>query len=72
MFAGTKGLMDTIPVDRIREFEKELLDFIEEAHNGILVEIREKKKIEDEGKVSKVIQDFAESFMAGKAADVRD
>jgi F-type H+-transporting ATPase subunit alpha len=35
LFAGGNGYMDDIPVDKVRQFEKELLRFLSSSHPGI-------------------------------------
>jgi F-type H+-transporting ATPase subunit alpha len=71
IFSVTRGLMDKIPINRVREFESALIAHIKDAHVELLNGIREKKVIEDEALFTKVVKDFAEAFLAGKAADVR-
>ncbi|WP_462137889.1 F0F1 ATP synthase subunit alpha [Candidatus Mycalebacterium sp.] len=48
IFAVTKGYLDEYPVSSVRAYEKELLDFFEAKHKGLLDEIRDKKEISDE------------------------
>ena len=36
MFCGTNGLLNKVPVNRVREFEKQYLDIIEAKHRDIL------------------------------------
>src|SRR5947199_574677 len=43
IFAGTKGYLDDLPVERCRKFEEELYRFIDNAHRGGWDEIRTKK-----------------------------
>ena len=35
LFAGGNGLLDDVPVDKVRQFEKELLRFLSSSHPGI-------------------------------------
>ena len=71
IFAVTRGLMDKIPIDRVREFELALLKHVRQAHSELLEGIRKSSKIENEQALEKTIKDFASSFMEGRAADVR-
>ncbi len=48
IFAVTKGYLDEYPVSSVRAYEKELFDFFEAKHRGLLDEIRDKKEISDE------------------------
>jgi len=71
IFSVTRGLMDKVPVNRIREFEKGLVEHLKKAHPNLLNGIREKKVIEEEKVLERTIKDFADAFVAGKAADLR-
>lgn len=48
IFAVTKGYLDDFPVSAVRSYEKELFDFFEAKHKGILDEIRDRKEISKE------------------------
>lgn len=48
IFAVTKGYLDDFPVSAVRSYEKELFDFFEAKHKGILDEIRDRKEISEE------------------------
>ncbi|MBU43774.1 MAG: F0F1 ATP synthase subunit alpha [Spirochaetaceae bacterium] len=71
IFAVTRGLMDKIPLSRAKEFESALISYLHDAHSELVKGIREKKVIEDDKALEATIKDFAESFLAGKAADIR-
>ena len=43
IYCGTKGLLRDIPVEKVNEFEKEYLDFIELKHKNILTDLRNGK-----------------------------
>src|ERR1700710_660518 len=43
IFAGTRGLLDDLPVEDCRQFETDLYRFLENSKPGILTAIREKK-----------------------------
>ena len=40
LYCGTKGLLKDIPVNKVKEFEKEFLDFLELKHKDLLEEFR--------------------------------
>ncbi|MBP6883843.1 MAG: F0F1 ATP synthase subunit alpha [Candidatus Pacebacteria bacterium] len=65
LYALTKGYMDDVPVDRIKEFEQGLFDYSETNAKDFYKEISEKKMWSDEGevKIKKVIEDFKSGFM---------
>jgi F-type H+-transporting ATPase subunit alpha len=43
IFCGTKALLREVPVEKVNEFEKEYLDFIELKHKNILTDLKEGK-----------------------------
>jgi len=43
IYCGTKGLLRDIPVEKVNEFEKEYLNFIEIKHKNILTDLKEGK-----------------------------
>ncbi|MBL1065338.1 F0F1 ATP synthase subunit alpha [Streptomyces sp. 7-21] len=48
IWAGTNGLMDDVPVEDIRRFEREMLDYLGREHKDLLTSIREGGKMSDE------------------------
>ncbi len=67
LFAGTKGLLDELPVTAIQDFEKELYDFVEQKYPQIYQELREKQEISDS--LDKVMRDaIAECISQFKTA----
>ncbi len=66
LYAGTRGYLDPIPVDKVSEYETEMLAFIERKHPEILAELKEKNVIGDslDEKMKKALQEFAEVFKA--------
>jgi F-type H+-transporting ATPase subunit alpha len=64
IFLGTKGHLDSVPVEDVRRFETEFLDHMRAAHDGILKEIRETKQLpeETEDELTDVINQFKKGF----------
>jgi F-type H+/Na+-transporting ATPase subunit alpha len=64
IFLGTKGHLDSVPVEDVRRFETEFLDHMRAAHDRILKEIRETKQLpaETEDKLTDVINQFKKGF----------
>ncbi len=64
IFLGTKGHLDSVPVQDVRRFETEFLDHMRAAHDEILKEIRETKQLpeETEDKLTDVINQFKKGF----------
>jgi F-type H+/Na+-transporting ATPase subunit alpha len=65
IYAGTNGVLDDLPLDRIKAFEQELYRFLENAHPAILTTIKEKKTIDDDmkGKLNAALQEFKTRFV---------
>jgi F-type H+-transporting ATPase subunit alpha len=48
VWAGTNGLMDDIPVEDVRRFERELLDYMNRENKELMTAIREGGKMSDD------------------------
>ena len=57
IFVGVKGYLDSIPVNRVTDFEQQYLDDIRSSGQNILKAIGEQKKLTDE--IEKQLHDFA-------------
>jgi F-type H+/Na+-transporting ATPase subunit alpha len=70
IFAGTNAYLDDLKVEDVRRFEEELYRFAENAHPGVLKQIREKKAIDDalRAEMHTLLKEFKERF----AAEQRD
>jgi F-type H+/Na+-transporting ATPase subunit alpha len=66
LYAGTRGFMDDIPVEDVRKFETEFLDFLRNSKSDVLNAIKTKKVIDDEieGKLKAAIEEFKKGFRA--------
>jgi F-type H+-transporting ATPase subunit alpha len=69
LFAGTKGFMDDIEQDDVRQFEAELLEEFRSRHREMLDSIKESGKLPDEDKIEKAIKDFAERFQPAEKSE---
>ena len=67
IFAVNRGHMDTIPTDKVRAFEKALVEHIKASHSDVIKSIIEKKVIEDEAGLDAIMKDFAVQFMKSAA-----
>ncbi|CAJ1499003.1 F0F1 ATP synthase subunit alpha [[Mycobacterium] burgundiense] len=72
IFLGTKGHLDSVPVEDVQRFETELLEHVKASHDGILTEIRESLKLSEqtEEKLVEVINDFKKGFQATDGSSV--
>ncbi|HEY1819680.1 MAG TPA: F0F1 ATP synthase subunit alpha [Trebonia sp.] len=52
IWAGTTGQLDDVPVEDIRRFEAEFLDYMRRQHAGLLTSIRETKVLTDDNVVT--------------------
>jgi F-type H+/Na+-transporting ATPase subunit alpha len=73
LFAGSKGYLDAIPVNRVREFERHLLDRIRTNHPELRQRIVETKDIPQdiEAKLDQAIDTIRQAFLDGKSSDPR-
>jgi len=64
LYALTKGFMDDVPVNKIKEFEASLVDYSERNAKVFYKEIKEAKMWTDKGEeqLKKAIEDFKTSF----------
>ncbi len=63
IFAVTRGLMDTIPVPKVKAFENYLLETLRNHTPEILTAIKTKSSIEDENALSEKIKEIAADFL---------
>jgi len=64
IFAGTQGFLDAIELDRLKEFEDKLFDFLDASHSSILTNIRESGILSDDDneQLKNALSDFAKGF----------
>jgi F-type H+-transporting ATPase subunit alpha len=63
IFCGTHGLLAKVPVDRVREFEEEFLDFLEVKHKHLMGQLRKGILTDkEEGELEKVAREIASSY----------
>ena len=48
IWAGTTGQLDDVPVEDVRRFESEFIDFLKRSYGGLLTAIRETKDLTDD------------------------
>jgi F-type H+-transporting ATPase subunit alpha len=63
LYAGTRGFLDTLPVARIGDFERQMLDALR-AEGSMLASIRDKREIvkETDDKLKAFLGDFVKKF----------
>jgi len=72
IFLGTKGHLDSVPVEDVARFEAEFLEHVKGSNAEILTEIRETKKLseETEDKLTEVVADFKRGFATTDGSSV--
>ncbi|MCB9851151.1 MAG: F0F1 ATP synthase subunit alpha [Phycisphaerales bacterium] len=67
IFAGSKGLLDSLPPNKVLDFEKKMLKMIKDEFPELRNEISEKKVISDElsEKLVEVIGNYKKTYTAG-------
>ena len=70
IFAGTSGALDDMPVEQVRDFEKDLYKYVETANPGLLNTIMEKKILDDnlKAEMSRVIKEAKQQFVDARQA----
>ncbi len=65
MYAATRGYMDTVDVDKVRDFEQGLLDNIRSAHADILTDIESRKVLDEdlEQRLIAAIEGFKKEYL---------
>jgi len=66
LFAGTRGFIDKYPIDKVHEYERQLLSFAENKYADIMKDIEEQKVIspELEKKMKEMLTAFDSAFVA--------
>src|SRR5262245_56901726 len=70
VFAATNGYLDSVPVERLAEYQAGMYRFFETRHPAVLSNIRDKKILDDELKAAlkAALEDFGKDFAATSAA----
>lgn len=69
LYAGTKGFLDTVPINQIQQAESEMLQFIHDQYPEITDKITETGKLEDETieQLKPVLKTFVDQFLRKNA-----
>ena len=62
IYAGTKGWLDTVPVEDVRRFESELLTNFRAQHAELLEQIRNDGSLPDTDKLDAALRTFLDGF----------
>ena len=68
LFAGARGYLDSVAVTDMADYEKQLFEFIEVRHAGIMQTLNEQKKMDDqlETDIANAVKEFTEQFTASR------
>ncbi|BCL59390.1 ATP synthase subunit alpha [Desulfomarina profundi] len=68
IYAGANGFLDSLPVDTLADYEKELYSYIESNEPGIFTDLVAEEQFTDgiKEKLDKVLNSFGETFKASK------
>jgi F-type H+-transporting ATPase subunit alpha len=66
VYAATNGYLDSVPVEKLRQYEDDLYRVLEARHGALLASIREEKTLSDDIKknLNAVLDDFGKRFAA--------
>jgi F-type H+-transporting ATPase subunit alpha len=63
IFVGTKGLMQRVPVAKVKEFEKEFLNYLEAKHADVLVQLKAGKYTDEiTDTLTRVAKEIADKY----------
>ena len=63
IFSVNEGYMDTIPIEKINDFEKKIIEFFKKTHQEVLSSIRDTKKIQDKQALAKIVIEFVKKYL---------
>ena len=68
IFAVSSNFCNDVPVEDMKRFEKELIEFAEYHHADLLAELKSTKNFDKElqAKVAEVVKEFKAGFVPGK------
>jgi len=68
IYAGTRGHLDKVPIEQVRDWETAFLNFIHEQKKDIWQKITDSRQLDDEtiDEIDKALAEFQEIFSAGQ------
>ncbi len=66
LYAGVRGFTDKYPVESIKDYENQLLSFVESKHSDLMAEIEEKKELSPEldNRIKEMLAEFGSTFVS--------
>jgi F-type H+-transporting ATPase subunit alpha len=73
IYAGANGFIDPVPLDKVRDYEARLLTYVHDNHRAFWDRFNETKDLtkENEEELRRVLSQFGEAYLAGRAPDPR-
>jgi len=73
IYAAANGFVDAVPVPKVREWEERLLAYVHENQRDFFDRFAASKDLtkENEADLRRVLQQFTDAYVAGRAADPR-
>ncbi|KKN45216.1 hypothetical protein LCGC14_0685170 [marine sediment metagenome] len=64
IFVAINGYLDDIPTEKVKDFEGKFMQYMKDKHSGIVLEIKEKKKIDVDtsNRLKKATMEFKEEY----------
>jgi F-type H+-transporting ATPase subunit alpha len=69
VLAGTSGALDTIPVEEVRRFERDMHEWFHMRYSGLLGAIRDTGKLPEDDTLTLAIEEFRSQFVATLAGE---
>src|SRR4029077_8047143 len=65
MWSMQNGYMDPVPVERVKEFQLKLQDYLDTRHESVLALIRDKKQLDEnlEGQLKAALDEFKQTWV---------
>ena len=63
IYVGTKGLIQNVPVERVKDFEKEYLDFLEAKHADVMASLKAESTDENTSVLEKVAKEISKQIL---------
>ena len=70
IFAGTRGFLDTLPVEQVADWEEKFLTFMKDQKSEVVAELTEKQDLDDglTEKITACIEEFGKQYDGADAA----
>src|SRR3954454_6277789 len=64
MWAMQNGYLDSVPVDRVKEYQRKMQDYVQTRHQPLLASIRDKKSVDEtiEGQLKAAMDEFKQTW----------